>query len=270
MADIVHMARLPSVAATLRTRCGRTSEWSLAATHRDGVGVIDGAGLTLMLPMITSGHRGSCAEHDPSGEAARSPAWPTEMTIAPSRRLSPTDICELCANPARSSGLGRVRAPCGARGGSAVGHACQGAEKSAADERAGPHPPGRSIRAVSTRTGSGPRVQFVALREYAAARGWEALEYVDHAPAGDLAHRTAWRQLRATPRGRFDILMVWKLDRAFRSPLTPSRPCASWSIEGRLRQPDPPELDTTSPTGRLVFTILAAVAEMERSLIATA
>ena len=29
-----------------------------------------------------------------------------------------------------------------------------------------------------------------------------------------------------------------------------------------------PELDTTSATGRLVFTILAAVAEMERELIA--
>ena len=124
---------------------------------------------------------------------------------------------------------------------------------------------------VSTRDkDQDPEVQFVALREYAAARGWEALEYVDHAPAGDLAHRTAWRQLRAdAARRRFDILMVWKLDRAFRSTLDALATLRELEHRGvgfaSLTQP---ELDTTSPTGRLVFTILAAVAEMERSLIA--
>ena len=124
---------------------------------------------------------------------------------------------------------------------------------------------------VSTRDkDQDPEVQLVPLREYVAARGWEAVEYVDHAPAGDLAHRTAWRQLRAdAARRRFDILMVWKLDRAFRSTLdalSTLRELEHRSVGfASLTQP---ELDTTSPTGRLVFTILSAVAEMERSLIA--
>ena len=124
---------------------------------------------------------------------------------------------------------------------------------------------------VSTRDkDQDPEVQLVPLREYVATRGWEAVEYVDHAPAGDLAHRTAWRQLRAdAARRRFDILMVWKLDRAFRSTLDALSTLRELEHRGvgfaSLTQP---ELDTTSPTGRLVFTILAAVAEMERSLIA--
>jgi DNA invertase Pin-like site-specific DNA recombinase len=124
---------------------------------------------------------------------------------------------------------------------------------------------------VSTRDkDQDPEVQLVPLREYVAARGWEAIEYVDHAPAGDLAHRTAWRQLRAdAARRRFDLLMVWKLDRAFRSTLdalSTLRELEHRSVGfSSLTQP---ELDTTSPTGRLVFTILSAVAEMERSLIA--
>jgi hypothetical protein len=37
-----------------------------------------------------------------------------------------------------------------------------------------------------------PQLQLVPVREYAAARGWEITEYVDHASAGDPAGRTAW------------------------------------------------------------------------------
>jgi len=124
---------------------------------------------------------------------------------------------------------------------------------------------------VSTRDkDQDPEVQLVPLREYVAARGWEAVEYVDYAPAGDLAHRTAWRSLLADgARRRFDLLIVWKLDRAFRSTLdalSTLRELEHRSVGfASLTQP---ELDTTSPTGRLVFTILSAVAEMERSLIA--
>jgi len=74
---------------------------------------------------------------------------------------------------------------------------------------------------VSTRDkDQDPEVQLVPLREYVAARGPEAVEYVDHAPAGDLAHRTAPRSLLAdAARRRFDLSIVWKLDRAFRSTI---------------------------------------------------
>ncbi len=124
---------------------------------------------------------------------------------------------------------------------------------------------------VSTRDkDQDPELQLTPLRDYVAARGWEASEFVDHAPAGDLAHRTGWRRLLAdAAHRRIDLVLVWKLDRAFRSTLDALSTLRDLDHRGvgfaSLTQP---ELDTTSPTGRLVFTILSAVAEMERALIA--
>lgn len=124
---------------------------------------------------------------------------------------------------------------------------------------------------VSTRDkDQDPELQLDALRAYIAARGWQAIEYTDMAAAGDLAHRTAWARLLADAAQRkVDLVMVWKLDRAFRSTLHALATLRDLEHAGvgfvSLTQP---ELDTTSATGRLVFTILAAVAEMERELIA--
>jgi len=123
---------------------------------------------------------------------------------------------------------------------------------------------------VSTRDkDQDPELQLVPLREYVGARGWSAAEYVDLAAAGDLAHRTAWARLLAdVAQRKVDLVMVWKLDRAFRSTLHALATLRDFEHVGvgfsALTQP---ELDTTSATGRLVFTILAAVAEMERELI---
>jgi DNA invertase Pin-like site-specific DNA recombinase len=124
---------------------------------------------------------------------------------------------------------------------------------------------------VSTRDkDQDPELQLQAMREYIATRGWGAVEYVDTAAAGDLAHRAGWARLLAdTAQRRIDRVMVWKLDRAFRSTLHALATLRDLEHAGvgfaSLTQP---ELDTTSATGRLVFTILAAVAEMERELIA--
>lgn len=124
---------------------------------------------------------------------------------------------------------------------------------------------------VSTRDhDQDPELQLEALRDYARTRGWEVLEYVDTAAAGDLAHRTAWAKLLAdVARRRVDRVLVWKLDRAFRSTLHALATLRDFEHAGvgfaSLTQP---ELDTISATGRLVFTILAALAEMERELIA--
>ena len=124
---------------------------------------------------------------------------------------------------------------------------------------------------VSTRDkDQDPELQLDAMRDYVRARGWGTTEYVDTAAAGDLAHRTGWADLLAdAARRRIDLVLVWKLDRAFRSTLHALATLRDLEHVGvgfaSLTQP---ELDTTSATGRLVFTILAAVAEMERELIA--
>ena len=57
------------------------------------------------------------------------------------------------------------------------------------------------------------------LRNYAALRGWEIVqEYVDQASATDLRGRKAWRELVGhVQKGGLDLVLVTKLDRAFRS-----------------------------------------------------
>ncbi len=73
---------------------------------------------------------------------------------------------------------------------------------------------------VSTRDGEqNPVTQLYALREYVAQRGWIIVcEFVDQASATDLRGRTAWRNLLERVRkGGIDLVLVTKLDRAFRS-----------------------------------------------------
>jgi DNA invertase Pin-like site-specific DNA recombinase len=122
---------------------------------------------------------------------------------------------------------------------------------------------------VSTRDkDQDPELQLQPMREYAAAREWTVSEYVDHASAADMVGRTAWGQLlEAARHRRVDHLMAWKLDRPFRSTLHCLRTLEELEHRGVGFSCLTQEIDTTSPTGRLLLTILAAVAEFERGLI---
>lgn len=118
-----------------------------------------------------------------------------------------------------------------------------------------------------------PETQLVPLREYVSARGWEcAGEFVDRVPAGGLARRMAWTALlQAASKRRVDVILVWKLDRAFRSMphmVSTVQDLRRWGVG--LRSYSEPMIDTTdaSPMGNLLLNILAAVAEFERGLIA--
>jgi len=114
-----------------------------------------------------------------------------------------------------------------------------------------------------------PQTQLLALREFAASKGWTVTaEWVDRAGANDLKGRVAWRLALGDARlGKFDLLVVWSLDRAFRSTLDALKTLEMLNHEGIgfvcLRQ----AFDTSSPSGRLLFTVLAAVAEIERDMI---
>ena len=115
------------------------------------------------------------------------------------------------------------------------------------------------------------RTQLLPLLEFVQAQGWQtAGEFVDHASATDLRSRTQWQAvLQAASRRKIDLVLVWKLDRAFRSVLHASQTLEQlrqWSVG--LRSYTEPWADTTSPQGELVFNLLATFAQFERSLIA--
>lgn len=115
-----------------------------------------------------------------------------------------------------------------------------------------------------------PETQLVPLREFVQAQGWETFrEWVDYAPATDLAHRTAWRRLLDEASKRhLDLLLVWRMDRAFRSVLdaaTTLERLRSWGVG--IRSYTEPWLDTTSPFGEALYYITVAYAQLERGIL---
>jgi DNA invertase Pin-like site-specific DNA recombinase len=115
-----------------------------------------------------------------------------------------------------------------------------------------------------------PQTQFLPLREFAAVQGWSvAEEYVDHAPAQDLRARTAWRRLlNDASKRRIDVVLVFRIDRAFRSVLdaaTTLQRLRTWKVG--LRSYAEPWLDTTSPFGEALYHITAAYAQLERGIL---
>ena len=117
-----------------------------------------------------------------------------------------------------------------------------------------------------------PETQLLPLREFAAVQGWQvAGEHVDRASANDLRGRTAWRQfLDLAAKRKLDLIVIWKLDRAFRSVAhmaTTVEQLRRWGVG--LRSYSEPWLDTTgtSPVADLMLNILASFAQFERALI---
>ena len=113
-------------------------------------------------------------------------------------------------------------------------------------------------------------LQLDDLREYVGARGFEIVaEYVDEGVSGAKEKRPALNRLLADAhRRRFDAVLAWKLDRVGRSLSHLIRLVETLESLGvDLVSLNDPGLDTTTPHGKLVFSIMGAVAEFERSLI---
>lgn len=121
---------------------------------------------------------------------------------------------------------------------------------------------------VST-TDQRPEVQLHALRSYAGARSLGvADEYVDHGVSGAKTRRPALDRLLADARRRrFDVLAVTKLDRLARSVRHLTTLAGELEALGVDLVVLDQAIDTTTPSGRLLFHTLAAVAEFERDLI---
>jgi DNA invertase Pin-like site-specific DNA recombinase len=69
-------------------------------------------------------------------------------------------------------------------------------------------------------------------------------------------------------RRRFDVVTVWKFDRFARSVSHLLRALEQFNSLGIAFVSLSEQIDTTTPSGKVIFTVLGAVAELERSLIA--
>jgi DNA invertase Pin-like site-specific DNA recombinase len=124
-------------------------------------------------------------------------------------------------------------------------------------------------RVSTSDKGQDPHMQLRELREYCARRGWEiAGEYVDSGVSGSKDSRPELNKLMADANRRnFYAVVVWKFDRFARSVSHLLRALETFQSLGVDFVSLTEGIDTSTPVGKLVFTILGAVAEMERALI---
>src|SRR5262247_692709 len=123
---------------------------------------------------------------------------------------------------------------------------------------------------VSTKNnGQDPETQLLPLREYAKNRGLTVVEeFVDHGVSGAKERRPRLDALmKAAKKGQFDAVIVWKFDRFARSTRHLVQALEEFQGLGIHFVSLTEAIDTSTPMGRMVFTVLGAVAELERSLI---
>ena len=122
---------------------------------------------------------------------------------------------------------------------------------------------------VSTLAGQSPEMQLVELREYAARRAWLVIEeYVDHGVSGVKESRPALNRLMADAKQRrFDVIAVWTIDRFGRSLRHLVNSLAELENLGLSFVSLRDSIDLSSPSGVLMFQLIAAMSQFERSLI---
>ncbi len=122
---------------------------------------------------------------------------------------------------------------------------------------------------VSTLNSQDPEMQLRELREYASRRGWPvAKEYIDQGVSGSKESRPALNDLMADAhRRKFDAVLVWKIDRFGRSLKHLVNSLAELGALGVAFVSFGDNLDLSTPSGRLMFQIIGAMAEFERALI---
>jgi DNA invertase Pin-like site-specific DNA recombinase len=113
-------------------------------------------------------------------------------------------------------------------------------------------------------------MQTREMEEFCDRRGWElAGSYIDNGISGSKESRPELDRLMADAhRRRFDTVIVWKFDRFARSVSHLLRALETFKALGIDFVSLSEQVDTSTPTGKMVFTVLGAVAELERSLIA--
>src|ERR1035437_7017253 len=125
-------------------------------------------------------------------------------------------------------------------------------------------------RVSTTNHGQDVSLQTRELEQFAQARGWQMVDaYIDAGVSGAKDSRPELNRLMADAhKRRFDVVAVWRFDRFARSVSHLLRALQTFNALGIAFVSLSEQMDTTTPTGKMVFTVLGAVAELERSLIA--
>ncbi len=112
-------------------------------------------------------------------------------------------------------------------------------------------------------------LQLSELRRVAGQRNWTVLdEYVDDGVSGTEQSRPALDRMMADARsGKIDVIAVWRFDRFARSTQHLLSALEEFRILGVSFVSIREQVDTTTPAGKVLFTLIAAISEFERTLI---
>jgi DNA invertase Pin-like site-specific DNA recombinase len=126
----------------------------------------------------------------------------------------------------------------------------------------------KSRQGETTSLAQNPEVQEQPLRQLIAQRGWELYRVYSDRASGTKERRPGLDALMADARrGAFDVVVVWRFDRFARSVkqlVLALEEFRSLEIDFVSHQE---ALDTSTPMGMAMFTVIAAMAELERSVI---
>jgi DNA invertase Pin-like site-specific DNA recombinase len=115
--------------------------------------------------------------------------------------------------------------------------------------------------------------QIRELRQIAERRGWDVVEiYRDAGISGAKGRDTRPgldAMVKDASRRKFDVVMAWAIDRLGRSLVDLLGTIQNLEACGVDLYLDQQAIDTTTPTGKLMFQITGAFAEFERSIIKT-
>jgi len=116
--------------------------------------------------------------------------------------------------------------------------------------------------------GQDPETQLLVLREYAARRAYVIVgEYVDYA-SGTREDRPQYQALFAAARRRqVDIVLVWRYDRFARSTQALVQALKEFQSLGVDFISYQENIDTTTPQGEMIFTVMASLAQFESTLM---
>jgi DNA invertase Pin-like site-specific DNA recombinase len=113
-----------------------------------------------------------------------------------------------------------------------------------------------------------PQMQLRDLREYCKNRGWKiTAEYVDKITGSKERRPQLERLTQDCKQRKIDAVVIWKLDRFARSLKHLVNALAEFESLGIAFVSFRDNLDLTTPAGRLMFQVIGAMAEFERSLI---
>jgi len=112
--------------------------------------------------------------------------------------------------------------------------------------------------------------QLLDLRRYVSERGWELFkEYCDNGISGTKDSRPALDDMMNDARKRrFDVVLVWRFDRFARSTQHLILALSEFKNLGIDFVSFQENIDTSSPLGSAIFTIISAVAQLEKDIIA--